>query len=55
MKKTPTRKITRSPVKVTGTAPDGQQLESTLEEDFLVLLRFNRLIDRVETQAITIE
>jgi hypothetical protein len=51
----PTRKITRSPVKVTGTAPDGQEFESTLEEDFLVLLRFNRLIERVETQTIRVE
>ena len=51
----PTRKITRSPVKVTGTASDGQQFESTLEEDLLVLLRFNRLIDRVKTQPVTIE
>lgn len=51
----PTRKITRSPVKVTGTAPDGQEFESTLEEDFLVLLRFNRLIERVETQTVRVE
>jgi len=51
----PTRKITKSPVKVTGTTPDGQQFESTLEEDFLFLTRFNRLVERVETQAITID
>ncbi len=51
----PTRKITRSPVKVTGTTPDGQQFESTLEEDFLFLTRFNRLVERVETQTITID
>jgi len=51
----PTRKITRSPVKVTGTAPDDQQFESTIEEDLLVLLRFNRLVDRIETQAVTID
>lgn len=51
----PTRKITRSPVKVTGTTPDGQQFESTLEEDFLFLTRFNRLVERFETQTITID
>jgi|APLak6261669087_1056070.scaffolds.fasta_scaffold00089_11 hypothetical protein len=51
----PTRKITRSPVKVTGTAPDGQQFESTLEEDFFVLLRFNRLVASFEAQPETIE
>ncbi len=51
----PTRRITRSPVKVTGTVPDGQGFESTLEEDFFVLLRFNRLVDSFESQTITIE
>ncbi len=51
----PTRRITRSPVKVTGTAPDGQGFESTLEEDFFVLLRFNRLVDTFDSQAVTIE
>lgn len=51
----PTRKILRSPVKVTGTAPDGQEFESTLEEDFFALLRFNRLIDRFESQTVTID
>lgn len=35
------RNLTASPVKVTGTAPDGQQFESALEEDFFFLLRFN--------------
>lgn len=50
----PTRKITRSPVKVTGTAPDEQKFESTLEEDFFVLLRFNRLVERFEEQPVTI-
>jgi len=51
----PTRRITRSPVKVTGTAPDGQQFESTLEEDFFVLLRFNPLVASFEHQPRTIE
>lgn len=51
----PTRRITRSPVKVTGTAPDGQQFESTLEEDFYVLLRFNPLVASFEAQPVTIE
>ncbi|NDI85464.1 TnsA endonuclease N-terminal domain-containing protein [Undibacterium crateris] len=53
----PTRKITRSPVKVTGTTPDDQQFESTLEEDFLVLMRFNRLVDseRIETQSVKVD
>ena len=51
----PTRRITRSPVKVTGTVPDGQEFESTLEEDFFVLLRFNRLVASFEAQPVTIE
>lgn len=51
----PTRKIKSCPVKVTGTAPDGQEFESTLEEDFFVLLRFNRLVASFEAQPITIE
>ena len=51
----PTRKITRSPVKVTGTLPDGQRYESTLEEDFYVLLRFNPLVASFETQPVTVE
>lgn len=51
----PTRRITRSPVKVTGTAPDGQAFESTLEEDFFVLLRFNRLVKSFESQSETVE
>lgn len=51
----PTRKITRSPVKVTGTLPDGQRYESTLEEDFYVLLRFNPLVANFETQPVTVE
>lgn len=51
----PTRRITRSPVKVTGTVPDGQAFESTLEEDFFVLLRFNRLVKSFESQTETVE
>lgn len=51
----PTRRITRSPVKVTGTAPDDQQFESKLEEDFFVLLRFNHLVAEFESQAVTID
>lgn len=51
----PTRQITRSPVKVTGTAPEGQAFESTLEEDFFVLLRFNRLVKSFEAQTETVE
>lgn len=51
----PTRRITRSPVKVTGTAPDGQAFESTLEEDFFVLLRFNQLVKSFESQTETVE
>ncbi len=51
----PTRKITRSPVKVTGVAPGDQEFESTLEEDFLVLMRFNRLVELHESQPQTVE
>lgn len=51
----PTRRIKACPVKVTGTAPDGQQFESTLEEDFFVLLRFNRLVAEFEAQPVTLE
>jgi len=51
----PTRHITRSPVKVTGTAPDDQQFESTLEEDFFVLLRFNLFVASFESQPVTLE
>lgn len=51
----PTRRITRSPVKVTGTLPDGQMFESTLEEDFYTLLRFNRNVASFEHQPVTIE
>lgn len=51
----PTRRITRSPVKVTGSAPDGQAFESTLEEDFFVLLRFNQLVKGFEAQSETVE
>ncbi len=51
----PTRKITRSPVKVTGTVPDGQKFESFLEEEFFTLLRFDHKIERFEEQPITIE
>lgn len=51
----PTRQITSSPVKVTGSAPDSQQFESALEEDFFVLLRFNRLVKSFEAQPVTIE
>lgn len=51
----PTRRITSSPVKVTGTVPDGQQFESTIEEDFFTLLRFNRLVDSFEHQPVTLE
>lgn len=51
----PTRKITASPVKVTGTAPDDQQFESVNEEDFFVLLRFNREVRCFESNPVTIE
>lgn len=51
----PTRRITSSPVKVTGTVPDGQMFESTLEEDFFTLLRFNRLVANFEHQPVTLE
>lgn len=51
----PTRRITSSPVKVTGTVPDGQQFESTIEEDFFTLLRFNRLVASFEHQPVTLE
>lgn len=50
----PTRKIKASPVKVTGAAPDGQQFESFLEEDFFILLRFNRNVESWESNPITI-
>lgn len=51
----PTRRITSNPVKVTGTVPDGQQFESTIEEDFFTLLRFNRIVDSFEHQPVTLE
>lgn len=51
----PTRKIRSCPVKVTGTAPDGQQFESTIEEDFFVLLRFNHLVASFEAQPVKVE
>lgn len=51
----PTRKITRSPVKVTGTVPDDQMFESSIEEDFFTLLRFNRLVAGFEHQPIKVE
>lgn len=51
----PTRKITSSPVKVTGTVPDGQKFESVLEEDFFLLLRFNHLVDSFESQSVSVE
>jgi len=51
----PTRKIKASPVKVTGTAPDDQQFESVNEEDFFVLLRFNREVHSFESNPVTIE
>lgn len=51
----PTRRIKACPVKVTGTAPDGQQFESTIEEDFFVLLRFNRLVASFEAQPVKVE
>ncbi len=51
----PTRRITSSPVKVTGTVPDGQKFESSLEEDFFILLRFNRIVASFEHQPVTLE
>lgn len=51
----PTRRIRACPVKVTGTAPDGQQFESLLEEDFFVLLRFNRLVAEFKAQPVKVE
>lgn len=51
----PTRKITRSAVKVTGTVPDDQMFESSIEEDFFTLLRFNRLVAGFEHQPIKVE
>jgi hypothetical protein len=51
----PTRHITRSPVKVTGTVPDGQKFESSIEEDFFLFLRFNRLVASFEDQPVTLE
>lgn len=50
----PTRKIKASPVKVTGVAPDGQQFESFLEEDFFILLRFNRNVESWESHPVTV-
>jgi len=50
----PTRHIKNSPVKVTGTAPDGQEFESFLEEDFFVLLRFNPEVSSFDAQPVTI-
>jgi len=51
----PTRKIKTSPVKVTGRAPEGQEFESHLEEDFFVLLRFNKNVVQWESHPLTIE
>jgi len=51
----PTRRIKSSPTKVTGTMPDSQRFESTVEEDLLTLLRFNRLVKSVTTQPVAIE
>jgi hypothetical protein len=50
----PTRKIEASPVKVTGTAPDGQKFESSLEEDFFFLLRFNPDVESFESNTVTV-
>lgn len=50
----PTRKITASPVKVTGTVPNGQKFESKLEEDFLVLVRFDPDVAEFTTQSETV-
>ncbi|WPH20800.1 TnsA endonuclease N-terminal domain-containing protein [Variovorax paradoxus] len=43
-----TRKIQGSPVKVTGVTPSDVEYESHLEEDFLVLLRFDRRVEHFE-------
>lgn len=50
----PTRKITASAVKVTGTVPNDQKFESKLEEDFLVLLRFDPDVLEFTTQSETV-
>lgn len=49
-----TRKITASPVKVTGSAPDEQMFESSLEEDFFFLLRFNQQVRDFEHQPVVV-
>ncbi len=51
----PTRKIEGSPVKVTGTVPGDQRFESTLEQDYFSLLRFNPLVKSFEDQPVTID
>lgn len=51
----PVRKFRASPVKVTGTAPDGQRFESKLEEDFFCLLRFNPYVVSFEDQPTKID
>jgi hypothetical protein len=43
-----TRNIQGSPVKVTGIVPSGVEFESHLEEDFLVLLRFDHRVEHFE-------
>lgn len=43
-----TRKIQGSPVKVTGAVPSDVEFESHLEEDFLVLMRFDHRVQHYE-------
>lgn len=49
-----TRRIKSDPSKVTGTVATGQKFESTLEEDFFVLLRFNPWVVDFEVQPLQV-
>jgi hypothetical protein len=51
----PTRKFKSSPVKVTGTVPNDQRFESTLEQDYFTLLRFDLTVDHFEAQPVEID
>jgi hypothetical protein len=50
----PSRKLKASTVKVTGFAPGGRQIEYFLEEEFFVLLRFNRNVESWESNTVTV-
>ncbi|MFA5082147.1 MAG: TnsA endonuclease N-terminal domain-containing protein, partial [Hydrogenophilaceae bacterium] len=49
-----TRRITSNPATVTGTAATDQKYESTLEQDYFVLLRFDPWVEKFIEQPITV-